>query len=111
MSAEIAEAIIDQYVRNGWRLCRVLAEDTEDPPFADGEVVVAAAPFDGLWFSRKRNDGSETWELRRLFGTPFALLAVIGEDTPEPEIEDILAEVERKMAETSIKASGKNKFA
>ncbi|MBX3290377.1 MAG: hypothetical protein KF855_13650 [Acidobacteria bacterium] len=111
MSSEIAEAIIDQYVRNGWRLRRVLAEDTGKPPFADDEVPIAAASFDGLWFSRKRHDGAETWELRRLFGTPFALLAVVSDDASETEMDEVLAEVERKMAETSIKASGKNKFA
>ncbi|MBX3245316.1 MAG: hypothetical protein KF685_12770 [Acidobacteria bacterium] len=111
MSSENTAAIIEQYVRNGWRLRRVLAIDTDVSEIADDDVQVIAAPFDGLWFSRKRHDGSETWELRRLFGTPFALLTVVNDDANEAEVDEILAEVERNMAATSIKASGKNKFA
>lgn len=75
------------------------------------DVDVAASEMDGLWFSRKRHDGSETWELRRLFGTPFAMLAVIDDDMTTEEAARTLSEIESRMAATSLKISGKNKFA
>lgn len=92
-------AIIEQYVRNGWTLRRVLATADEDFfLFTDlGEAEVIRGEQNALWFSRRSKPDAETWELRRLKGMAFALIAVIDDDMSAADAEEILARVEKEM--------------
>lgn len=97
--ANTISAIIEQYERNGWTLRRVLAGPDEDFfVFIDiGEAEVVRGEHNGLWFSRRSKNDAETWELRRLKGLAFALIAVIKDDMTPAETEEILSGVESEM--------------
>ncbi len=85
---EIAE-ILKVYRKHGWVLRRVLLSAQGLKSLGDateklfGAVPVTADDFDGVWFSRVSNEGSEAWELRRLTGGPYALVTVI-DDVVDP---------------------------
>ena len=77
IDATAVQAILDQYAKHGWELRRVLLSEEAkaelDTMFAGRDV--RSAEIDGLWFARRSRPGSESWELRRLGGSPFALVA------------------------------------
>lgn len=90
--------IIELYEKHGWTPRRALASG--DPSvYAEfvEERFVKAAAIDGLWFSRCSKPGTETWELRRLTGSPFALVAVFDDDHDETERESLLLDIEQRM--------------
>ena len=108
---ESIDVVVEQYQRFGWKLRQILFAD---PPqesitsvFVDrfGTFEVRSSGIDALWFSRKTRD-SETWELRRLYGSPFALISVIDPRLPDPDRDELLRAVELKMAETREKPVG-----
>ena len=68
------------------------------------DVVVTGSTIDALWFSRV-NRGAETWELRRLSGTPFALLEVFDAGVGDAEREEKLQNIEKRMVESLTKPS------
>src|SRR6476620_4903520 len=100
IDAAIAAQVIEQYKKHGWMLRRILhsAPLSPDAMALAGELPVRAAAIDGLWFSRRSQPTSEAWELRRLSGSPFALVEVIDDGTGQDEIESILSDVERRMS-------------
>jgi hypothetical protein len=93
---QLVENIISVYTKHGWELRRVLFCD----PNVDSleGVEVAKGKIDGLWFARDRSDGDTAWELRHISNAPFALVAVVSEETDD--LEATLAEIEDNMAET-----------
>ena len=97
------EAILEQYARHGWELRRILltieAQNDIGDLFAGKDV--RGADLDALWFARRSRLGSESWELRRLGGSPFALVAVIEDDTGEEEREARLAATEEQMLDAA----------
>ena len=99
-AAAIGE-VIAQYEKHGWKLRRALLSDAAgaDSIRFDEDVAVIRGDMDALWFSRRSQPNSEAWELRRLTGSPFALIAVVGANSPSEELEDALAQVERDMLE------------
>jgi hypothetical protein len=94
-----AKQVLDQYKKHGWALRRVLLSSQLSPDVVrlTGEIPSKQAPIDGFWFSRRSRPGCEAWELRRLSGSPFALVQVI-EDGIDPEtFEEILRSVEDRI--------------
>ena len=93
------EAILEQYAKHGWELRRVLL--TKDASGAIREFFagkdVRDAEIEALWFARRSRQGSESWELRRLGGSPFALVAVLEDGMAAEEQESQLAATEDQM--------------
>ena len=102
------EALVEQYEKHGWALKRVLLKS---PEFRDPAnelalkcpgLTISDSDIDALWFSRSRGT-TETWELRRLSGAPFALLDVFDASVSDDERESSLRNVEKRMAESIAK--------
>lgn len=94
-----AREIIELYEKHGWTLRRALFCSEPSPEIADltGNIPCRSSPIDAFWFSRRSRPGRETWELRRLTGSPFALVAVIDERDSET-LDATLETVERRMS-------------
>lgn len=95
-------AILEQYRRHGWEPRRLLftAEpDAELLSLLPAKVERAEAAVDALWFTRRSREGEEAWELRRLTGSPYALVEVIADGTDEAEVEEKLTAAAERMAE------------
>jgi hypothetical protein len=96
--------IINQYEKHGWTLRRVLlAPAALDGLGAADEIVFGDAPvspaaIDAAWFSRPSQDGGEAWELRRLSGSPFAIIEVFDRDDEDEVRDEALGEIEKRMA-------------
>jgi hypothetical protein len=58
-------------------------------------------PNHGL-FSRRSKPGSEAWELRRVTGAPFALIAVVSTVDDVEQLEAALANIEDEMRERTL---------
>jgi len=90
--------VLELYEKHGWTPRRALV--TGDAAVYDDIIdasFVKPASVDALWFSRVSKPGTETWELRRLTGSPFALVAVFDDGHDEDERESLLAEIEHRM--------------
>jgi hypothetical protein len=91
--------IISQYERHGWKFRRALLSDESRillGEMLDG-IEVTISDLEALWFSRKSKPETETWELRRLTGSPFALIAVVSSDASAGVFESTLAQVADEM--------------
>jgi hypothetical protein len=105
LTASAISALISEYVKHGWVLRRVLLSDFPNEGemsalFADAEVITS--DIDALWFSRRSRPDRETWELRRLKGTPYAVDSFL-ENTMDAETrEEILAAAEDRIRESMI---------
>lgn len=99
---EISE-ILAQYKKHGWKLSRVLLSAKTGQNLADsleslfGSVEIIPADLDAAWFSRASGEDRETWELRRLGGTPFALVEVFETDDDEEIREEIRQEIQTRL--------------
>lgn len=101
---DLTELVI-QYEKHGWRLRRIVSTDALGPDilreieaFGDG-IDVGLSVVDGAWFSRRSGGRSETWELRHLGGSPFAMLARIEHDAGPETIREIRRTIEEKMSQ------------
>ena len=99
IDAIVIGEIIEQYRKHGWTLRRALLSESGNREVVErlASIEVTQSDFDALWFSRKSRPESEAWELRRLSGSPFALVAVIASDVTDHERERALSEVVDKM--------------
>ena len=101
-AAQIAE-ILSLYQKHGWILRRVLLSDELQKNLGDapatlfGAAEIRESVIDAVWFSRPPNAAQETWELRRLSATPFALLEIFDADDEDEIREETLAEIEAQM--------------
>ncbi len=103
---EIKE-ILTQYEKHGWSLRRVLlsAEIKENlPPTLFGQTDIVSSNIDALWFSRPSHEGRETWELRHLSNTPFALVEVFEADDDEDVREDARFEMQTRLMKQASKS-------
>lgn len=101
--------IVTLYTKHGWKLRRVLLSEPHDGLLEGGDLTdvnICEAALDALWFSRRSRPGSESWELRRLTGAPFALVEIFEDGITQEEFESRLAEVEDRMLETLNSADG-----
>lgn len=95
------------YKKHGWNLRRALltpesAEELEqDSAALFGDIEVFEFAKDALWFSRPSGKDGESWELRLLSFTPFALIDVFGPDQDETAREEIRHGMEDKLLNTT----------
>lgn len=96
--------IIAQYEKHGWIPRRALLSDDSKQLLrqALGGIEIEPSDLDALWFSRRSKPDSEAWELRRLTGSPFALIAIISSEMSPAEIEATLEQVADEMREKTI---------
>ena len=96
--------IIAQYVKHGWTVRRALLSNESKSLLAKtlGDIEIELSDFDALWFSRRSKPESEAWELRRLTGSPFALVAVVSADASAEERETTLSQVADEMSAKTI---------
>ena len=100
IDADSAHQVIEQYKKHGWVLRRVLFSSPLPPQAAElvPGIPTQNAAIDALWFSRRSRPDCEAWELRRLSGSPFALVEVIDDGTDPDTFESILSGVELRMS-------------
>lgn len=99
------QTIVKQYEKHGWTLRRVLLSQGTRAGLADaatleslfGSAPVAFSEIDAAWFSRDARSGGETWEIRRLGGTPFALVEIFDAETDESARDQTRREIERRL--------------
>ena len=96
--------IITLYEKHGWKLRRALLSGDERKSLEAtlNSIDIVESDLSALWFSRRSTPESEAWELRRLTGSPFALVAVVPADAPSDEVEATLAQVLEEMRAKSI---------
>ena len=105
-SAELIK-ILEQYMQYGWKLRRAALSVESIQRFGttltsyDPEAQIENSPNESLWFSRRSLPDREAWELRRLAGSPFALVTVLEDSSSEDEREEILRDTERRMFDGS----------
>ncbi len=95
------QEIIGQYEKHGWTLRRVLLcpstmESLGASKIDFGDAPATRAEIDAAWFSRS-SAGGEAWELRRLSGSPFALIEIFDEDDDEDVRDEARSEIEQRM--------------
>ncbi|CAN5629799.1 MAG: hypothetical protein ACR2M8_01090 [Pyrinomonadaceae bacterium] len=101
--------ILALYKNHGWKLRRVLLSSALEKSFSAAsseifdDVEITQSTLDAAWFSRSARLKSETWELRLLDKSPFALIAVIDDNIDDHEIREILQNTELKMMQTTKK--------
>ncbi|HVE57031.1 MAG TPA: hypothetical protein VNB22_09395 [Pyrinomonadaceae bacterium] len=101
-AGQIAE-ILSLYRKHGWILRRVLLSDALKNSLTDslenlfGAAEIRSSEIDAAWFSRAANAGQETWELRRLSETPYALIEFFDAEDEEEIREETLREVESRL--------------
>jgi hypothetical protein len=99
---EIQE-ILAQYKKHGWNLSRVLLSAptkqnlSDSPENLFGDVEIISSDTDAAWFSRASGKYRETWELRRLGGTPFALVEVFEAEDDEEIREETRQEMQTRL--------------
>jgi hypothetical protein len=100
----VISEIIAQYRKHGWIPRRALLSDANKSALLKSfdDVEVEFSDLDAIWFSRRSNPDSEAWELRRLTGSPFALIAIIGAGMSPDEIESTLEQVADEMRAKTI---------
>jgi hypothetical protein len=109
-SGEIAETI-RQYAKHGWVLRRVLLSEAARRQLGEavtelfGGVPITVERFDGIWFSRSSRADSVAWELRRLGGTPYALVTTVAENASADDIEAALSTVADRMRATVVRGN------
>ena len=96
--------IVKQYEKHGWTLRRALLSDQSQVVLSDtlAGIDIALSDLEALWFSRRSKPESESWELRRLTGSPFALVAVVPSNASEDELESTLAQIADDMRERTF---------
>lgn len=105
-TAQIAE-IIALYKKHGWELRRVLLSASLRGRLADelaalfGDADVRESDIDAAWFARPPKNGEETWELRRLSETGYALNEFFDEEDDDEIREEAFAEVESRLRDAS----------
>src|SRR6187402_1892846 len=96
--------IVKQYEKYGWTLRRALLSDESRVVLSDSlaGIDVESSDLEALWFARRSKPESESWELRRLTGSPFALVAVVPSSASEDELESTLAQIADDMRERTF---------
>ena len=102
-AADVGE-IITLYEKHGWKLRRALLSGDERKSLEAtlNSIDIVESDLSALWFSRRSKPESEAWELRRLTGSPFALVAVVPVDATADEVETTLTQVVEEMRAKSI---------
>ena len=106
INATQIEEILSLYQKHGWTLRRVLLSDALRTQISDqleklfgAQAAFVTSEINALWFSRASAGGNETWEIRHLSQTPFALVEVFEEDDDAETREERLKELENELKE------------
>ena len=109
IDAATVNDLVIQYEKHGWKLERVLLTGELFSKLDGGLTqqygsgVVHLSNVDAVWFSRPNGDKT-SWEIRRLIGSPFALVRFVPVDANPGECEAILQSAEIEIA-NSLTAS------
>ncbi len=103
IDARQIQEILTQYKKHGWSLSRVLlsAPGKEilsaslENLFGDTEIIMS--DMDAAWFFRSSGNDREAWELRRLSGTPFALIEIFDAEDDEEIREETRQEMQTQL--------------
>ncbi len=101
------KAIIEQYAKHDWIVRRLMLSPASISALGSGvislypDIDVIESAHEGIWFSRRTLSDREAWELRRLAGSPFALVAVLEDSLSKEEREVVLSSVEARMFDGS----------
>ena len=104
------QEILTQYKKHGWNLRRVLLSEPIEERLATalfGQTEIVSSGVNALWFSRASYEGRETWELRCLSETPFALVEVFETEDEEAVRDEAREEMETRMSEQASKLRGR----
>jgi hypothetical protein len=109
INAQQVQEILLQYKKHGWNLRRVLlSAETNNllsvslkNLFGDAEII--SSEIDAAWFSRPSGADNEAWEIRRLSGTPFALVEVFEIEDDEEVREEARKEMETRLGQSASK--------
>lgn len=99
--------IIDQYSRHGWALRRALISSASIAAYGSqlasmhSDLEISESVNEALWFSRRSHPDREAWELRRLSGSPFAMVTNVENSLGDDEREELLTETFRRMFDGS----------
>ena len=115
ITVEQIQEILSLYTKHGWNLRRVLISDEFRVNFNEhiqnlfGGAEIVSSPFlNALWFTRASGKTGETWELRHLAETPFALVEVFPNEMNEDEREKIRNEMQTRLVNQTSKPAGRN---
>ena len=103
MKTEVLDDIIGQYKSHGWTVRRAVLSNNDSLLLkehlinAHPGVEIHTGIESGIWFSRRSLPDREAWELRRLSGSPFALMAVIEDSMSASDQDTVLHEIEERM--------------
>ena|SRR5690606_37837923 len=104
--------VVLEYKRHGWSPQRLLLADRKRLAEADlaaaelADIEVRDAALDAIWFARRSAEDRVAWELRRLTGTPFALVVVLADETRDADREAMLSATEDRMLESNQRFTG-----
>lgn len=99
--------VIAKYHQYGWRLRTVLVSTEERkiilPALRELDEAVEVREFSipCLWFSRRSRPDSETWEIRRLVGSPYAITEVVFDADKPESLEALIHKAEERMRNTA----------
>jgi hypothetical protein len=100
---ERIRAILSQYEKHGWILRRILISESFRSKLgnSDGELFgkadIIRSDLDAAWFSRSSSPGKETWELRFLGNSPYAIDSFLDDGMNASLREEILKNTEGQM--------------
>jgi hypothetical protein len=103
--AELIREITATYRKHGWTLQRVLLTKGLLEKLGNSfgaDAPVSPSEINALWFSR-RSAAGESWELRSISQTPFALFEVFAKGVSQAELNNRLAETEKRLKERAKK--------
>lgn len=107
IDAETINDLVIQYEKHGWKLERVLLTSELfaklDRPLSAkyGSAVARLSTVNAVWFSRANGDKT-SWEIRRLAGSPFALVRFVPAGANQSECESILRSAEIELTNSLI---------
>lgn len=110
--AAAIEAIIAQYAKHGWTLRRVLLSESLRRKIGDGggrlfgAADLVSRDLDAAWFSRSSQQGKETWEIRSLGNSPYAIDAFLDDSMDIATRENILRSTENRLCKVTPVHSG-----
>ena len=99
--------IVEQYSKHDWIVRRASLSANSiarlGPELASlyPDLEIFESSNEALWFSRRSLPDREAWELRRLSGSPFALVTVLEDSITDDEREELVRDTELRMFDGS----------
>lgn len=105
LKKEALSDILSLYEKYGWQMRRVLLTEGAKGSLSGmfDANILSDSDIDAVWFSRAAKNGGETWELRHLCETPYALLEVFDADEDEEVRDETLIEIQDRLKQAVLK--------